>query len=581
MSQLTISVITPSFNQAAFLPDCLESVESQTVKPVEHLVFDPGSTDGSRDIAKRFAGVTLVEEPDEGQSEAVNKGLNRAKGDIIAWINSDDEYARETVFEEALSRFEQEDAPDIVYGRGVYLDGNGDKLRDAYVNANPASLGERLQHEVGLMQPAMFFRRSVADRVGNLRVDRHYTLDYEYWIRCVKEEMRFAFVDSVFARARYHEANKTFGSRGESYLEICSVVKEHFGYVHSNWLQRYAEYLSDGHDGVVKTGGNSGLRSQAEFEKSYKRLLAAYNGVYDTFTQLEKDTAGVGEQATLAEMKRLEVGLQTPCYPIALNQDWVSGQTCYTVADRRWAFDAAWKDAEIQKSHKFLRSEIGKREKEVCVIVGNGPSLNREDLTLLEGEDVIVSNNAFLSDALFRYAKYYTVVNYKVAEQSSARINQLRGVAKVFPYWLSYCLNACDSTYFMDAIGYPEFSTDMFKNMSWRHTVTFFNMHLAYGLGYQKVVMIGFDHSYTQPEGVKEEEVILDYNKDKNHFIDTYFQGQEWQAADVGMMEAMYRLAKEAFESDGRTIVNATTGGMLNLFERMPLADALGKRGDT
>lgn len=577
MSVSTISVVTPSFNQAAFLPACLGSVATQSHTPIEHLVFDPGSSDGSQEVARSFDHATLLEESDDGQSEAVNKGLVRAKGDIIAWINSDDEYANNTVFKAVIARFNEKGSPDVVYGRGVYLDGNGEKLRDAYINIDPTTLKDRLHHEVGLMQPAMFFRRSVVDRVGLLRIDRHFTLDYEFWIRCVKERISFAFVDSVFARARYHDSNKTFGSRGKSYVEICSMVKEHFGYVHCYWLQRYAEFLSDGHDGVVKTGQNAGLKDGAEYDRIYSELLTAYNGSYDTYTFLEKSGAGEGGETTLTEMRRLDIGQQTPCYPIDHERDHVSGCTCYTVASRRWAFDSKWKTDQIQKSHEFLRTQIRQREKDTCVIVGNGPSLNLEDLSLLDGEDVIVSNNAFLSDELFRHATYYTVVNYKVAEQSGDLINLLKGVAKVLPYWLSYCLNPGICTYFMDAVGFPAFSKDIFKNMSWRHTVTFFNMHLAYGLGYKKVVLIGFDHSYSQPEGVKEEEVILDFGKDKNHFIDTYFQGKEWQAADVGMMESMYRLAKEAFESDGRKIVNATVGGMLELFEREPLAKALGK----
>ena len=107
-----------------------------------------------------------------------------------------------------------------------------------------------------------------------------------------------------------------------------------------------------------------------------------------------------------------------------------------------------------------------------------------------------------------RHATYYTVVNYLVAEQSAARINRLEGVHKVLPYWLAYCLNPGPNTRFVDAVGHAEFSRDMFKNMSWRHTVTFFNMHLAYGLGYRRVVMIGFDHNYSQPKNVVEQEII-------------------------------------------------------------------------
>src|SRR5690606_13478742 len=148
-------------------------------------------------------------------------------------------------------------------------------------------------------------------------------------------------------------------------------------------------------------------------------------------------------------------------------------------------------------------------------------------------------------------------------------------VHKVLPYWLAYCLNPGDDTYFVDAVGHAEFSTDMFKNMSWRHTVTFFNLHLAYGLGYRNVILIGFDHNYVQPKHVKEQEVIHEYEDDANHFHKDYFKGKKWQAADVDMMEEMYRLAKAAYDADGRTIINSTVGGKLELFERMPLEEAL------
>lgn len=574
-SGLRISAVTPSFNQADFLGDCLRSVRIQNYGAIEHLVYDPGSTDGSREIAENAEGVTLFSESDEGQSDAVNKGIERAKGDIIAWINSDDCYASDAVFARVVERFEADDAPDIVYGRGVYLDEKGDKLRDAYVNTKAESFRQRLAHEVGIMQPAAFFRRSVWERVGLLRVDRHFTLDYEFWIRCAKAGLKFAFVDDVFAYARYHLQNKTYGSRGLSYEEICSVTQEHYGFVHAVWLQRYAEFLSDGHDGVLRSAANSGLVDRDACENIYKELLIAYNGGYDAYGSLVRNRGEVNESATLKEMDRLGASRQTPCEPIPLDCARKNGSVCYTVATRRWAFDANWKREQIEKSHAFLRDEIRNRSNDVCVIVGNGPSLKKTDLALLAGQDVILSNNAFLSEELMRNARYYTVVNYLVAEQSCAAINRLKGVDKVLPYWLSYCLNPGEGTYFVDAVGYPEFSTDIFKNMSWRHTVSFFNLHLAYGLGYRKVVMIGFDHSYTQPKGAKEQETILSYGKDENHFVDSYFQGKQWQAADVNMMEEMYRLAKTAFEADGRRIVNATVGGMLELFDREGLADAI------
>lgn len=575
MQPLTISVVTPSFNQAEFLAECLCSVRDQRYQAIEHLVFDPGSTDGSRDIAAGFPHATLFAEPDSGQSDAVNKGFRAAKGDIIAWVNSDDCFIGPGVFERVVARFMEPDAPDIVYGKGIFTDEHDRKLRDVYINKDPSSLHWRFQQEDGILQPALFMRRSVVERVGPLRNDRHFCMDYEYWIRCVKAGMKFAFVDEDFAKARYHNNNKTYGMRGKSYAEVCDMMKEHFGYVSYVWLKRYAEFLTEGHDGVLANADNTGIKDAAKLDEVYKDLMIAYNATHDAFEVLEAGASKKGFGDTLREMRRLGLGPAVPCKPIPLDQAAEPGCVAYTVGTRRWAFDAKWKASEIAKSHGFLRKRIAQRRNDTCVIVGNGPSLNETDLSLLKDADVIVSNNAFLSEDVMRHATYFTVVNYLVAEQSSHQINRLKGVEKVLPYWLSYCLNPGQDTCFVDAVGHAEFSRDMFKNMSWRHTVTFFNLHLAYGLGYRKVVLIGFDHNYKQPKGIAEQEVVQDFEEDVNHFHPSYFRGKKWQAADVDMMEEMYRLAKEAFEEDGRTIVNSTVGGKLELFERVPLATAL------
>jgi FkbM family methyltransferase len=572
---LTISVITPSYNQAEFLEECLLSVKNQTYPPIEHFVFDPGSTDNSRAIASNFAHIKLIAEPDEGQSDALNKGFQRAKGDIIAWLNSDDCFAHPNVFERVIQRFLEPDSPDIVYGKGIYIDEKGNKLRDVYINKNPTSFAWRFQHEDGVLQPALFMKRSVIEKVGLLRNDLHYSMDYEYWIRCMKANIKFAYVDEDFAIARYHQSNKTYGMRGNSYSEVCDMMKEHFAYVNHLWLKRYAEFLVDGHDGVLASSSNSGISNEIKLKTIYRELLLDYNTSYDTYQHIVQNAQQKSYGDTYREMQNLAITPQTPCKPIPLKQEKMSGYCCYTVAERRWAFDLEWKNAQIQKSHNFLIKQILERKNDTCIIVGNGPSLNNTDLSLLKDQDVIVSNNVFLSKELMAYATYFTTVNYLVAEQSSHHINRIKHIYKILPYWLSYCINPSENTFFVDAVGYPEFSKDMFQNMSWRHTVTFFNLHLAYGLGYRRVIMIGFDHNYTQPKEVVEQDIIQDFAADVNHFHSGYFRGKKWQAADVDMMEEMYRLAKTAFEEDGREIINATVGGKLELFSRMRLEDAL------
>ncbi|MEL6210001.1 MAG: glycosyltransferase, partial [Pseudomonadota bacterium] len=89
---MRFSVITPSFNQAQFLPDNLRTVQGQTGVDLEHIVVDPGSTDGSTELARGTPGVTLIAEPDRGQSHGITKGFQRATGDVMTWLNSDDMY---------------------------------------------------------------------------------------------------------------------------------------------------------------------------------------------------------------------------------------------------------------------------------------------------------------------------------------------------------------------------------------------------------------------------------------------------------------------------------------------------------
>lgn len=570
----TISVVTPSFNQALFLPECLGSVRSQTHRAMEHLVLDPGSSDESRAIAAAAEGVTLIAEPDTGQADAVAKGMARARGDIVAWLNSDDMLAGPGVFRMVLDRFNRGDAPDVVYGRGVYVDAGGRAIREAYVNRDPSTLAQRLVHEVGILQPAVFIRRSSLERLGVPDLGLHFAMDYEFWIRAVRAGLRWAFIDEPLAHARYYADNKTMGRRGESYAEIASVAVRHFGFLDERWARRWAEYEEAGHDGVLRHSGNAGTDG-ARVDAATGRLLAAYNGGHAALEALSRADVHAATH-TRSAMSELGVRTEQICRPVPIETPSGSGWVCYTVADRRWAFRREWVDAQFARANAaFDRLRAGRRS-ETAVIVGNGPSLNRTDLSLLDGVDTFVSNYAFLKPELMRRATCLAVVNNLVAEQGAARFGMLPGLTKVFPYWLGYCLSEDESTCFVPSVGHAAFSTDISLNISWRHTVSFFLMQLVYGLGYRRVALIGFDHSYAQDAALREGEVVRQQADDANHFDPAYFRGKQWHAADTDNMEAMYRLARAAFEADGREILNSTAGGRLEVFKRQDLAGVLG-----
>lgn len=564
---LTVSIVTPSFNQAPFLPACIDSVANQSHPPLEHLVFDPGSTDNSRKIAAAAPSVTLFAEPDSGQADAIAKGMSTARGDIIGWVNSDDVYASNDVFEQVVARFEASDHPDIVYGRGTYIDAAGEHIRDAYTNENPATLGTRLHHEVGILQPTLFFRRQVFDIIDPPREHLHFAMDYDLWIRAAKAGLRFAFLPKLIASGRYYEDNKTMGMRDKSYSEVLDVTTDHFGAVHVRWAKRLAENRLSGADGILDEGTH--LKAP-DVDKETTKILAAHNYPWSARDTLAICQNVVPYNETVQFMRANGLSLDHHAQPVADGAQ-MPGMKTYKVDATTWAFDADWIKAEFTKTAERLEKLQASRRSDTCVIVGNGPSLNDTDLSLLDGTDVFVSNFAHLKDELFSRATYLSVVNNLVAEQGAAIFNQIGSLTKFAPWWLSYCLAPSEEMLFVPSVGHAEFSTDLMANVSWRHTVSFFSMQLAYGLGFQRVALIGFDHSYRQDTKYVEGETIDQDGDDHNHFDANYFKAKQWHAADVDNMEAMYVLADEAFQADGREIVNCTVGGHLELFPRAEL----------
>ena len=566
-----ISIVTPSFNQARFLRSCIESVRRQTAAAVEHLIFDPGSTDGSREIAESFADVTLVAEADDGQSDAVGRGFIKARGDVLGWLNSDDEYFDETVFATVLARFAESDRPDIVYGRGVWIDADGGETKPVWMNDKPEHLLTALHESVGIAQPAVFLRRSVVDAIGVPDKRLHFALDYEYWIRAVQAGLKFAFVDRPLAKLRYYPENKTAGKRGQSYAEVCKVVKEKYGYVPVKWLRRFATFNLSGADGIfvhdVKV-------EPAAMEAEVARLAAIYNFDKAAIDAMARRADSEPQKSNLRYHRTFAEFKDPPWREIPLEKQTLAGHQCYTVGERRFGFQQEWLRRQLERTRGAIEYFRRTRRSDSCVLVGNGPSLNLTDFGLLDGQDVFASNYAFLHKELAGRARFLSVVNYTVAEQGSFDFQSQTGCFIFAPYWLRYAIHEADQIFFFKSVGYPEFSEDPNVNVSWRSTVSFFNMQLAYGLGYRKVNLIGFDHSYVQ-DATREGDMIEQKSEDVNHFSPYYFYNKNWQAADTGQMENMYRLAKEAFIADGREIVNCTVGGKLEIFRRSTLADEL------
>lgn len=200
-----VSILTPSFNQAAWLKDNLSSVENQTYENIEHIAMDGGSSDGSVEIlAQSGDHVRWRSEPDRGQSHALNKAFEMSHGDIIGWLNSDDAYVDRRSVQAAVDVFERNPEVGVVYGHGLLVNRNNLVLQ--YLWAPPFNRAAMLRRTF-FVQPSAFLRRSVIDP-PLVDEELNYVMDRDLWWRLM-DRTQFRRVDMVVGLDRYQPARKT------------------------------------------------------------------------------------------------------------------------------------------------------------------------------------------------------------------------------------------------------------------------------------------------------------------------------------------------------------------------------------
>lgn len=188
MSNLRFSVITPSFNQAQYIETTIRSVLDQDWPNVEYIVIDGGSTDGSVDVIRRYADrlAYWVSEPDRGQTHAINKGLERATGDVLCYLNSDDLFCAGAL-RRVAEYLAERPRMDLVHGRCRYIDekGNtiGGHLGDISTFEQILDLWDVWWGCRQFVQPEVFWTRRITEKVGPFNEDLHYVMDYDYWLR--------------------------------------------------------------------------------------------------------------------------------------------------------------------------------------------------------------------------------------------------------------------------------------------------------------------------------------------------------------------------------------------------------------
>lgn len=216
-----VSIVTPSYNQARFLEDTIQSVLGQTYPHIEYIVIDGGSTDGSREIVERYASrlAGWVSERDQGQTDAINKGFARATGEILAWINSDDTYLPYAV-EEAVAYLRDHPEAAMVYGDANLVDESGQVL--GRFPARQTDLARLRRGFVHIPQQAAFFRAELWRQVGPLDPSFYFAMDYDLWVRLAKLAP-LHYHPRLWANFRLHSTGKSVASDDRCWPEMLRV----------------------------------------------------------------------------------------------------------------------------------------------------------------------------------------------------------------------------------------------------------------------------------------------------------------------------------------------------------------------
>jgi glycosyltransferase involved in cell wall biosynthesis len=237
--QPLVSIITPSYNQAGYLEETIRSVLSQDYPRIEYIIIDGGSTDGSVEIIQRYAsqippsGIAhsltgWVSEPDQGQTDAINKGFARAQGDILAWLNSDDVYLPHAVAE-AVDYLQTHPDIGMVYGDANLISEEGNII--GKFPARQTDYSRLRQGYVHIPQQTAFFRARLWRQVGPLDPTFYFAMDYDLWVRLARQAP-LQYLPRLWANFRLHGTGKSVIANDRCWPEMLRVHYREGG----NWL---------------------------------------------------------------------------------------------------------------------------------------------------------------------------------------------------------------------------------------------------------------------------------------------------------------------------------------------------------
>lgn len=409
-----ISVVTPSYNQGQFLEECICSVLGQNYPNLEYIVIDGGSTDNSVEIIKKYESqITFwVSEKDNGQSDAINKGFSHATGDIIAWLNSDDLYYKNSLWKiaEIYSRnINQIDEVGFILGNG-YRYRWPEKTMSRFCPKNVAFsqkvLAEGLDY---ILQPSVFVIRKAAQKVGYLKQSLHYCMDWEWWYR-LSQEHKVIVTDQMLSLSREYDETKTSTGKMRRWIEIQQLTqmmsrKEMTAgglfFLAETLKGLDAELINDVHLAGLWEDAKRGLQKLCDQQDSFP-YESDENTILDVPTCYEKNSA---EIPVLERYPKITV--VTPSY----NQAEYLERTIRSVLSQNYPnleyiiFDGGSKDNSVDIIKKYEdKLTFWKSEKDK----GPADAINK-GLKMATGEIIgwLNSDDVYTENSLFRVAEEF------------------------------------------------------------------------------------------------------------------------------------------------------------------------------
>jgi len=243
---------------------------------------------------------------------------------------------------------------------------------------------------------------------------------------------------------------------------------------------------------------------------------------------------------------------------------------------------AALLHPRLRRDRNRLNAYRNRHEGERCFIIGNGPSLKKTDLSLLNNEISFGMNRIYLMfEELGFPTTYFIAINTLVIEQCESEIQAL-SIPKFLTWRSREWMSGDPGTIFVDTDyrGIESFSNNLTGRIFEGGTVTYVALQAAYWMGFQEVILVGVDHSYSTKGPANA--TVVSQIEDPNHFDPDYFgRGFRWQLPDLEASERSFRLARDAFEADGRKVVDATVGGLLEVFPKVKYRSLFLRQGDS